>query len=365
MKIEDIKWLEGFYNADISNKRLFAATFGVYPNTYAHIFKQEIILDKLLFDTLKKMYPNAIIQSRIEHFERNTSCVDYMNTSCIDFNPVKVPLMENLEGAQIDIYDDNLIISFTAHTFYIYYIDQDIQAHIDSLLKVVQRKNELKAAQVKLIAYSNGFYTIDSKIEATDINLSENYNDDFMPAYDNIINFLDERKSGLIIIRGEKGTGKTNLLRHLMTTHPDNYVIVTNATASYLAAPEFMTFMMEHQNSVFILEDCEQILMDRSESFNNAIATILNMSDGLLSDIFNVKFICTFNADINKIDEALLRKGRCFVNYEFTKLSADKTKVLLNKQGIELDEYEPMTLADIYNYEAPKCVKEDKKKIGF
>jgi hypothetical protein len=357
MKTEDIKWIEGFYNSDVSNKKLFAATFGVYPNVYAHYFKQDIVLDKQLFDTLKKMYPNAVVQSRIEYFERSTPCANYM--------PIRVPIMENLQGSQITIYDYKLIIAITDQSLYIYYTNQNIQVHIDDLLKVFQRKNELKVAQVKLIAYSNGFYTIDSKINVTDINLFENYNDDFMPAYDNIINFLDERKSGLVIIRGEKGTGKTNLLRHLMTTHPDNYIIVTNATASYLAAPGFMTFMMEHQNSVFVLEDCEQILMDRSESFNNTIATILNMSDGLLSDIFNVKFICTFNADINKIDEALLRKGRCFVNYEFTKLSADKTKVLLNKQGIELDKYEPMTLADIYNYEAPECVKEDKKKIGF
>ena len=89
------------------------------------------------------------------------------------------------------------------------------------------------------------------------------------------------------------------------------------------------------------------------------------MSDGLMSDIFNIKFICTFNADITKIDEALLRKGRCFANYEFKELCVEKTKLLLNERGIELDSYEPMTLADIYHYEDRDYKETATKKIGF
>lgn len=354
MKAEDFKWIEGFGTNGLLNKKVFAATFNMYPNTHVRYFKHHVILNEQVLEAVKKLYPTAVITTRTDSRESANSCVNYS---------LSRPFLNNEKS--IDIWDDKLYISISDDCLYIDYIDQNIQEHIDKILEILPRDNKAAAASVKLVAYSSGFYTIDSKIEPTEINLSENYNDDFIPEYDNIIKFLDERKSGLIILRGTKGSGKTNLLRHLMTTHPDNYIIITNATASYLAAPEFMSFMMDHQNAIFILEDCEQILMDRGESFSNAIATILNMSDGLLSDIFNVKFICTFNADIDKIDEAILRKGRCFVNYEFTKLSADKTKVLLNKQGIELDKYEPMTLADIYNYEIPKCTKEEKKKIGF
>lgn len=125
--------------------------------------------------------------------------------------------------------------------------------------------------------------------------------------------------------------------------------------------------MLDNKDSIFILEDCEQILMDRRENtFGGAITNILNMSDGLLSDIFNVKFICTFNADINCIDSALLRKGRCYANYEFKELSKEKTKVLLEKQGIYLDSYKPMTLAEIFNFEDKDNSNNTvAKKIGF
>ena len=85
-----------------------------------------------------------------------------------------------------------------------------------------------------------------------------------------------------------------------------------------------------------------------------------------MSDIFNVKFICTFNADIEKIDEALLRKGRCFANYEFKPLNVNKTKFLLNKLGIKVDKVQEMTLADIYNYEDSNYSEnKPSKKIGF
>ena len=138
--------------------------------------------------------------------------------------------------------------------------------------------------------------------------------------------------------------------------------------AEHLASPEFMSFMLDHKDSVFILEDCEQILMNRTDGFgeNGAIANILNMSDGLMSDIFNVKFICTFNADIDKIDPALLRKGRCFANYEFKPLCKEKVKALLHKLGIKVENVKEMTLADIYNY-GDNNYEESKpvKKIGF
>lgn len=145
------------------------------------------------------------------------------------------------------------------------------------------------------------------------------------------------------------------------------YLLVTNAVAAHMAEPEFIAFMMENKDSIFILEDCEQILMAREENrFGGAISNILNMSDGLMSDIFNIKFICTFNTDIENIDEALLRPGRCFVNYEFKRLNTDKSSKLLKSLGHEVENTEEMTLAEIYNYKPEdKPCKPVPRKIGF
>ena len=234
--------------------------------------------------------------------------------------------------------------------------------------KLPKLQEKPKAAQGGLIAYDNGYYTINSKIKKTEINLDENYNDDFKQVYKDTLKFLESRDSGLVILRGTRGTGKTSLIRHLCSSFPAKYRIVTNAVASHLAEPEFMSFLLSNKDSIFILEDCEQILMSRTENtFGGAITNILNMSDGLMSDIFNIKFICTFNADIDKIDSALLRKGRCYANYEFKPLDKDKVKHLSEKYNLGITEYKDMTLAEIYNYESTDYDTSSKprRKIGF
>lgn len=91
------------------------------------------------------------------------------------------------------------------------------------------------------------------------------------------------------------------------------------------------------------------------------------MADGLLSDIVNIKFICTFNATVDKIDPALLRKGRCFARYEFKELCKEKVEHLNERYELGLKEIKPMTLAEVYNSERTDYTEPEKKikKIGF
>ena len=228
---------------------------------------------------------------------------------------------------------------------------------------------EEKAARVGLIKCSNGeYYTSFSDIRKTTINIEENYNDDFLPVYKDIIEFLNQRESGLIMLYGKMGSGKSNLIRHLCSNVPKDYVIVPNSVASRLGDPDFISYITSCKDYVFILEDCEQLLVDRTNNpWNNAITTILNMADGLLSDIVNIKFICTFNATVDKIDPALLRKGRCFARYEFKELCKEKVEHLNERYELGLKEIKPMTLAEVYNSERTDYTEPEKKikKIGF
>ena len=90
------------------------------------------------------------------------------------------------------------------------------------------------------------------------------------------------------------------------------------------------------------------------------------MCDGLLSDVFNIKIIATFNEDIKKVDDALLRKGRLIYRYEFKELSVEKTNKLLKSLKINHEATEPMTLADIFNFEKEiGDVEKSKRQIGF
>lgn len=280
---------------------------------------------------------------------------------------------------QITLHDIQNKIFFVIYTEYIVSLYDsatidNIEEIVDELFKqlpqcVVEIPSDRPSVSLVAFDPKNGdYYTVLTEINKVDIDIEKNYNDDFKPICDDIFEFLcsEERKSGLIILNGEPGTGKTYFIRHLVNCCPKDYIIIPPSIAPRLSSPEFIDFMLNHEDCIFILEDCETVIRSRSSNdFTNAVSSILNMSDGLMSDIMNVKIICTFNADINTIDEAILRKGRCFANYEFKKLDKEKVKVMLNERGIELDEYEDMTLADIYNYDCKNIDQSKKKKIGF
>jgi hypothetical protein len=125
--------------------------------------------------------------------------------------------------------------------------------------------------------------------------------------------------------------------------------------AKDISKPEFLTFLLTHPNSILIIEDAENIIRDRNEitlDASQAVANLLNLSDGLLGDAMHMQIIATFNCDLGIIDKALLRKGRLIANYKFGKLDVKNARILSEKLGFGLEHISiPMTLAEIYNQE--------------
>ena len=123
--------------------------------------------------------------------------------------------------------------------------------------------------------------------------------------------------------------------------------------------------MLKNRNAILLIEDAEKVLTTREHSNENSVvSTILQLTDGLFSDYLNIKIICTFNTSIDKIDKALLRKGRMIAYYEFKPLAAEKANELLRSMKLAPTEDE-MTLADIFNYHSNEFRANDSKKIGF
>ena len=204
-----------------------------------------------------------------------------------------------------------------------------------------------------------GYTLIKSHVkEVEDFNVDKHYNDDFGDEYNKVCSFIEkDDKSGLVILHGEKGTGKTTFIRHLINKFPNKkFVNVPSNMITLLSEPSFGSFLLGLANHVIILEDCENAIRDRKVSGTSAaVSLLLNMTDGLLSDDLGIKFICTFNEDVKNIDPALMRKGRLVSKYEFKPLCVEKTNALLKELSDNEDETisvtSPMTLADIFNYE--------------
>ena len=348
-----------FSGGDISWYKFFIDTFDCIPNTYYKIFDKSEYIDILDIDKNKStLFPECEYYTRMCYDNTNTS--SQANSEPYIRDPCSNSVITIIDSRKMEIWQ----IYSSEVTVFAKQIDQ---SKIDSIIKSFKlEQKQSNNNKVQLVALDNGYYyTIKSEIAKTNIDLNENYNDDFIKVHDHVLEFLNSKETGVMLIHGEKGTGKTHWLRHIITNTDKEYLVVTNSVAAHIAEPEFISFLLSKKNSVFILEDCEQIIMERENNlFGSAIANILNMSDGLLSDIFNIKFICTFNTGIDKIDKALLRKGRCKINYEFKKLDSVKVEKLNEKYNLGIKTIKDMTLADIYNY-SEEVEEKKTKRIGF
>ena len=114
-----------------------------------------------------------------------------------------------------------------------------------------------------------------------------------------------------------------------------------------------------------VIEDAEKVVVSRDHSSDaSVVSTILQLTDGLFSDFLNIKIICTFNTNIERVDKALLRKGRMIAKYNFGTLSPEKTSALAKKLGHD-NIAGSLTLADIFGIDKPEFGDTAKKGIGF
>lgn len=227
----------------------------------------------------------------------------------------------------------------------------------------ISEHEETVSFGIAAVDVSNSVYTTWYDYLYKDVDIDKNYNDDFKVPYEKICNVVNEDdKTGLILLYGDPGTGKTSVIKNLISKYPDkDFVFIDGQLLLNASQEKLMSYFLENQNTIFILEDCEKALMSRDKGFNPVINTILNITDGIIGDVLGIKLICTFNTSLQNIDKALLRKGRLSVKYEFGKLRKEKVSKIL---GYNVDK--DMTLADIYNVdEENDYSKTQIRKIGF
>ena len=266
-----------------------------------------------------------------------------------------------------DMFDKNIL-----KVTNIYYdsTNPDSPENVKKLFSEYLQKYVSDEAKVSILLKDNdGFVFKTHRIKPLSINLDTMYNDNFLPVHQHIKEQLTEGKKGLVLLHGIAGSGKTNYIKWLTSQVPSKqFIFVPTNMIGYLTDPEMMSMLVDNKNSVLVLEDCENYISERSSSdFNtDVVSTILNIADGMLSDILECQFICTFNADISRIDRALLRQGRLIAEYKFKELDIEKANAYLKSHGIDKTVDKPMSLAELTNIDNASYKEQVKeKKIGF
>lgn len=246
------------------------------------------------------------------------------------------------------------------------HISENIRTFFD---KYLEKYVSSEAKILLLLKEQNDLVFKHQTIKPYQLDLAIMYNDDFLPVHQKIKDELTHGKKGVVLLHGLAGAGKTNYIKWLTAQVPDkDFIFVPNNLIGALAEPQFMSLLIEKKNSVLVLEDCENYIAERVGGGNTSdvVATILNIADGILSDVLECQFICTFNADLMDIDHALLRRGRLIAEYQFGKLSTDKCNAYLKSINKDKIVETQMTLAELTHIdEAEYKAVEEKGGFGF
>jgi ATPase family associated with various cellular activities (AAA) len=273
-------------------------------------------------------------------------------------------------------FDDTLVIlknkcvlEFDSSYCEILYSYQS-QVFVNELIEFLRSFKERQRKQpleINLIVRSGNYLELKAmEIKRTALNLGLFYEDDFAETDEIIRKRLNQKDDkGIVLLHGLPGAGKTTYLRYLIGKIKKKVMFLSPDVAGSLVNPEFIDFLIDNPNSVVIIEDAENIIMDRRSNSNSSVSNLLNISDGLLADFLNVQLICTFNSSLTMIDSALMRKGRLIAKYEFGKLNKDKAQQLSNHLGFDTIITKPMTIAEIANQHEKEPVTRQIEVIGF
>ena len=208
------------------------------------------------------------------------------------------------------------------------------------------------------------------------MDLELNYGKDFLAVDKTIKERLGEKSSGLYMFHGPPGTGKTTYIKHLAATIDRDFIYVPTSMLEFFTSdPNSLSVLLQRPNSVLILEDAEKAIMKREDNgMASSVSSLLNLSDGIMSDILKTAVVLTYNCPRQDVDEALRRKGRLRADYEFDYLKLDDAKKLaahLNYPDdlIEKEIAEKMSIADVYNLkdkvEFYEKKDDNQPRIGF
>lgn len=184
-------------------------------------------------------------------------------------------------------------------------------------------------------------------VELNDIIFPEAY--PYIEDFDKYIENYINGSENILILCGQPGTGKTRLIREIIkrmqpvsklnNDDDDDYPVRTGRTSyrtvtcsnsdEVIHDDKFYFDFLSGYSKVLVLEDADFNLKTTRKDGNSNLNKLLFTADGLIPT--NKKIIISTNLNVNHIDSAVVRAGRCYDTLKSRELTRKEVKLFLNK----------------------------------
>jgi hypothetical protein len=151
------------------------------------------------------------------------------------------------------------------------------------------------------------------------------------PLHDFVRRYLSASET-VLILQGPPGSGKTRLVRHVLAAlsrrKGDSAEVMYTSDKRALESDEIFVEFITGTHDAFVIEDADHLLLSRARG-NHDLHRFLSIADGVVR-AQGRKIIFTTNLpNLNDLDDALLRPGRCFAVVRTRPLSEPEIERLL------------------------------------
>src|SRR5690606_12132735 len=177
------------------------------------------------------------------------------------------------------LYDD-LIVDFDTNCSTVRFLYRKtelskVEDIINSIHKFKKRKQKQKPEISLLVNSMTGIETKSLQITKPKLNIEDNYNEDFKEIHKTILRRLSRKNDkGLVLLHGKPGTGKTSYIRYLISSLKKDVIFLPPNMASAITNPSLISILIDNPNSIFVIEDAENIVVDREQDGNSPVSAL-------------------------------------------------------------------------------------------
>jgi hypothetical protein len=291
---------------------------------------------------------------------------------------------ESCQNARGKTHIDRLMFSLGKDVFVLYDMPEllvyapttQAAAATAAQLKLYRKPVEQKPG-FRLVSLNGGtpstqLITVEQPSSVNENDLALHYGEDFMDWERLWLERLRQRRSGVTVLYGPPGCGKTSFLKSLMARliGKFEFYYVPISAFDLLSSPSFVNFWIEQKtvgcgkHRIAIMEDAEELLLPRDEGSRARVSNLLNIGDGFLGEHLKLHIVATTNVEVRDLDPAL-RPGRLTATRLFRRLTRPEAQRLAEAKHLKLTDQPDYSLAEIYCGAVSGSPLSSERRVGF